>query len=180
MGVPTTTEYTRSYKPKVFVRAAKIYGDNLEFRTQKRETERNHATSPFMWDPSDTDSSDRSNAIRPLSAPPHKYKHEKFNRSYQKRLQQLEEVEEVSPRGRVREHRRRQWRSQSRSLSRGRCSGESASHPGKPSRSTPSQTNFDRVHIYRDQGVQTPDWTRMRGHKAVYASASSESSSSGI
>ena len=183
MVVPsTTTEYTRSYKPKVFTRAAKIYGDNLEFRTQKRETERNHATSPFMWDPSDleTDSSDRSNAIRPLSAPPHKYKHEKFNRSYQKRLQQLEEEEEesASP-GRGREHRRRRWRSQSRSLSRGRCSGESASRPSKPSRSTPSQTNFDRVCIYRDQGVQTPDWTRMKGHKAVHASASFESSSSG-
>ena len=190
MVVPTTTEYTRSYKTKVFARAGKIYDDNLEFRLQKREMEQNHTTSPFMWDPSETDSSDRSNGSgeqeRPKSVPPHKYKHEKFNRSYQKKLlqqQQMEEddeEEESSPerRGRSRERRERQGRSQSRSQSRGRCSGESVPRHSKPARHAPAQTNG--VHVLRDQGVQTPDWARMKGHKTMYPSASFESRSSGI
>ncbi|KAK2192934.1 hypothetical protein NP493_20g08056 [Ridgeia piscesae] len=200
MVVPTSTEYTRSYKPKVFVRAGRLYDENLEFRLQKREMEQNHTTSPFMWDPSDleTDSSDRSSEQqRPMSVPPHKYKHEKFNRSYQKRLlqqqqQQQQEEEEMdysSPerRGRSKERRGRQERSPSRSQSRGRCSGESVPRPSKPPRHNPAQMNgrhtptfMDGVAVLRDQGVQTPDWTKMKGRKTVHPSASFESSSSGM
>ena len=84
------SEYGRAFRANLSIYAP-LHASNVEIRTCRRSKEHGHNRDSFIWD--DTASEASSGSIqainetkpRPLSAPLHKYKHEKFNELYRAR-----------------------------------------------------------------------------------------------
>ncbi len=89
-GSPIST-YQKNYKSR-YPAFTPVYEKNVDYRVDRRRLEHNHATGPFTWDDEWETSSEELNghngqiSKRPHSLPPHKYKHDKFNKAYQEKM----------------------------------------------------------------------------------------------
>lgn len=86
------TEYQQNFKKSRFACSAATYRSNLDFRTEQKRRFVEHDRGPFCWDPDDIESDSNSDCScdgesnRPSAMTLTRYKHEKLNRLYERKM----------------------------------------------------------------------------------------------